>query len=85
MNCYRVRVDRANDSRFERTMMLAFLDREEGAVPLASATGDEMKYLHQHVFWTMDFLTQADLGQLPDRGDELWVYLDPADIIMVAK
>lgn len=85
VNCYRVRVDRANDSRFERTMMLAFLDREEGAVPLASATGDEVKYLHQHVFWTMDFLTQADLGQLPDRGDELWVYLDPADIIMVAK
>lgn len=85
LNCYRVRVDRANDSRFERTMMLAFLDREEGAVPLASATGDEMKYLHQHVFWTLDFLTQTELGKLPERGDELWVCLDPADIIMVTK
>lgn len=84
-NCFHVRVDRASDSRFERTMMLAFLDREEGAVPLASVTGDEMKYLHQHLFWTVDFLTQADLDKLPKQGDELWIYLDPSDIIMVTK
>ena len=70
-NCYRVQVDRASDSRFERTMMLAFLDREEGAVPLASVTGDEMKYLHQHLFWTVDFLTQADVAHLHKKGEEI--------------
>lgn len=84
-NCYRMQVDRASDSRFERTMMLAFLDREEGAVPLASATGDEMKYLHQHLFWTVDFLTKSELDKLPEQGDELWICLDPDDIVMVTK
>ena len=29
-NCYRVRVDRVSDSRFERTALLGFLDRVRG-------------------------------------------------------
>ena len=48
-NCYRVRVDRVSDSRFERTVLLGFLDRDESEAPTVSRTDDEMKYLHQHL------------------------------------
>lgn len=55
-NCYRVRVDRVSDSRFERTVLLGFLDRDESEAPTVSRTDDEMKYLHQHLFWRVDKL-----------------------------
>ena len=53
-NCYRVRVDRVSDSRFERTVLLGFLDRDESEAPTVSRTDDEMKYLHQHLFCPAD-------------------------------
>ncbi len=42
-NCYRVRVDRVSDSRFERTVLLGFLDRDESEAPTVSRTDDEME------------------------------------------
>ena len=32
-NCYRVRVDRVSDSRFDRTVLLGFLDRVQDEAP----------------------------------------------------
>ena len=55
-NCYRVRVDRVSDSRFDRTVLLGFVDRAEDEVPTVDADEDEMKYLHQHLFWRVDKL-----------------------------
>ncbi|MFR3092250.1 MAG: hypothetical protein ACLTMP_11460 [Eggerthella lenta] len=70
-NCYRVRVDRVSDSRFERTVLLGFLDRDESEAPTVSRTDDEMKYLHQHLFWRVDKLAMP-ADELPHEGEELW-------------
>ena len=66
-NVYRVRVDRVSDSRFERTALLGFLDRDETFAPTVKRTDDEMKYLHQHLFWRIDKLAGLRQGP-PPRG-----------------
>ena len=83
-NCYRVRVDRVSDSRFDRTVLLGFVDRAEDEVPTVDADEDEMKYLHQHLFWRVDKLkTPADL--LPYEGEELWVRIPPDKVYLVSR
>lgn len=83
-NCYRVRVDRVSDSRFERTALLGFLDRDESEVPTVQRTDDEMKYLHQHLFWRVDKLT-VPAEQLPHEGEELWIRIPPEKVYLVSK
>lgn len=76
-NCFRVRVDRVSDARFERMALLGFVDREEGS-PAVEAALNEMTYLHQHLFWRVAKPAGAAAADLPRRGDELWVRI-PAD------
>ncbi|CAK7046199.1 MAG: Vitamin B12 import ATP-binding protein BtuD [Paraeggerthella hongkongensis] len=83
-NAYRVRVDRVSDSRFERTALLGFLDRDDRAVPTVKRTDDEMKYLHQHLFWRVDKLTVA-ADKLPREGDELWMRIPSDRVYLVEK
>lgn len=83
-NCYRVRVDRVSDSRFERTALLGFLDRDESAVPTVARTDDEMKYLHQHLFWRVDKL-KAAAEELPREGEELWIRIPPDKVYLVSR
>lgn len=81
-NCYRMRVDRTSDSRFERTVLLAFLDRdpEDAAV---SFDDNEMSYLHQHLFWRV---SKRDAEQvLPEVGDELWIRIPPDKVYLVNR
>ena len=83
-NCYRVRVDRASDARFERMMLLGFLDRDETDVPTVERTDDEMKFLHQHLFWRVSKLNPPE-GGLPEEGDELWVRIPKDKVYLVSK
>ncbi|MEG1826517.1 MAG: ATP-binding cassette domain-containing protein [Gordonibacter sp.] len=83
-NCYRMRVDRISDSRFDRTVLLGFLDRAQDEAPTVSAEEDEMKYLHQHLFWRVDKLRAAP-GELPCEGDELWVHIPPDKVYLVSR
>ena len=83
-NCYRVRVDRVSDSRFDRTVLLGFLDRAQDEAPTVSADEDEMKYLHQHLFWRVDKL-KAGSGELPCEGDELWIRIPPDKVYLVSR
>ncbi len=84
-NCFRVRVDRVSDSRFERTVLLAFLDRKDEIVPtIADRSEDEMKYLHQHLFWRTDKL-MVPREEWPEEGDELWIRIDPDRVYVVNK
>ena len=83
-NCYRVRVDRVSDSRFDRTVLLGFLDRAEDEVPTVDAEEDEMKYLHQHLFWRVDKL-RAPAAELPYEGEELWIHIPPGKIYLVSR
>ncbi|WP_080803166.1 sulfate/molybdate ABC transporter ATP-binding protein [Arabiibacter massiliensis] len=83
-NCHRVRVDRVSDSRFERTALLGFLDRDESFAPTVQRTDDEMKYLHQHLFWRVDKLTVPP-EQLPREGEELWIRIPPEKVYLVSR
>ncbi len=83
-NCYRVRVDRASDARFERMMLLGFLDRDETDVPTVERTDDEMKYLHQHLFWRVSKLNPPE-GGLPEEGDELWIRIPKDRVYLVSR
>lgn len=83
-NCFRVRVDRVSDSRFERTVLLGFCDRDESAAPTVARTDDEMKYLHQHLFWRVDKL-QVPTAELPHEGEELWIRIPEDKLYLVEK
>lgn len=83
LNCYRMRVDRASDSRFERTVLLGFLDRDEREVPTVGQAEDEMKYLHQHLFWRVPKADGA--ARLPEVGDEVWIRIPTDRIYLVAR
>lgn len=83
-NTFRVRVDRVSDSRFERTVLLGFLDRSEEFAPTVERTDDEMKYLHQHLFWKIDTLHEC-ADALPQEGEELWVRIPAEKVYLVSR
>lgn len=83
-NCFRMRVDRVSDSRFERTVLLGFCDRSEKAAPAVERTEDEMKYLHQHLFWRVDKL-KVDAAHLPHEGEEVWIRIPDDRLYLVEK
>lgn len=83
-NCFRMRVDRVSDSRFERTALLGFLDRSPEAAPAVERTEDEMKYLHQHLFWRVDKL-KTDAELLPHEGEELWIHIPDDKLYLVER
>lgn len=79
-----MRVDRVSDSRFERTALLGFLDRDETFAPTVKRTDDEMKYLHQHLFWRIDKLA-VSAKDLPQEGEELWIRIPPDKVYLVTR
>ena len=81
---HRVRVDRVSDSRFDRTVLVSFLDRHPDADPAIAEATQEMRYLHQHLFWRIDLL-QTDEADLPEEGDELLIRIPPEAIYLVTK
>lgn len=83
-NTYRARVDRISDSRFDRTVLLGFADRAQGEAPTVSADEDEMKYLHQHLFWRVDKL-RLKPEELPHQGEELWIHIPPEKVYLVSR
>ncbi len=83
-NAFRVRVDRVSDSRFERTALVAFLDREDDVTLQEDSAADEMHYLHQRMFWRFDKLS-VPRELLPERGQELWVRIPKNKVYLVER
>ena len=83
-NAYRVRVVRTSDSRFDRSVLLEFLERGEGAEPIANQTENEMTYLEQHLFWRVDKLKVAE-ENLPVKGEELYIRIPSGKVYLVNK
>jgi molybdate transport system ATP-binding protein len=83
-NVYRVRVDRASDSRFERTVLLRFLDRDPDAQPQVDDLQEEMHYLHQHMFWRVDLLKDPE-DSWPEEGEELLIHIPEEALYLVSK
>lgn len=80
-NCFHVRVDRMSDSRFDRSLLLAFLDRAEDDSATVAREDDEMRFLHQHLFWRVDKLIVPE-AELPKVGDELWIRIPESRIYL---
>ena len=72
-NSFRMRVDRTSDARFERMCLMGFVGNDAACAP-----GNEMEFLHSHVFWRLPKTVGEAPSHLPQRGDELWVRI-PAD------
>ena len=83
VNVFRMRVDRVSDSRFERTVLLSFLDRQDNACNEERAQA-EMRYLHERLFWRIDLLATPE-DHLPREGDELLIHIDPQALYLVEK
>ena len=78
-NVYRVRVDRVSDSRFERVLLLGVLDRAGYAQEAIEVQEDEISFLAQHIFWTVD-KNGIHEKDLPFFGEELLIHI-PKDKI----
>ncbi len=83
-NCFRMRVDRVSDSRFDRMLLLGFLDRDESEVATVGKAEDEMRYLHQHLFWRID-RSEANKDLLYNVDDEIWVHIPKEHIYLVSR
>lgn len=83
-NTYRVRVIRTSDSRFDRSVLLEFLDRTPGSDPVVGQTENEMKYLEQHLFWRVDKLKVPE-EKLPVKDEVLLIRIPPDKVYLVSK
>lgn len=83
-NTYRVRVVRTSDSRFDRSALLEFLDREPGADKVVDQTENEMKYLEQHLFWRVDKLKVPE-EKLPVKDEVLLIRIPSDKVYLVSK
>lgn len=83
-NTYRVRVVRTSDSRFDRSALLEFLDREPGADKAVDQTENEMKYLEQHLFWRIDKLKVPE-EKLPVKDEVLLIRIPSDKVYLVSK
>lgn len=83
-NTYRVRVVRTSDSRFDRSALLEFLDREPGADKVVDQSENEMKYLEQHLFWRIDKLKVPE-EKLPVKDEVLLIRIPSDRVYLVSK
>mgnify|MGYP001095950056 FL=1 len=83
-NTYRVRVVRTSDSRFDRSVLLEFLDRTPSSDPVVEQTENEMKYLEQHLFWRVDKL-KVPGEKLPVKDEVLLIRIPSDKVYLVSK
>ena len=83
-NTYRVRVVLTSDSRFDRSVLLEFLDRTSGSDPVVEQTENEMKYLEQHLFWRVDKL-KVPGEKLPVKDEVLLIRIPSDKVYLVSK
>lgn len=83
-NTYRVRVVRTSDSRFDRSVLLEFLDCTPGSDPVVEQTENEMKYLEQHLFWRVDKL-KVPGEKLPVKDEVLLIRIPSDKVYLVSK
>ena len=79
-NVYLMDVDRVSDSRFDRTVLLTFAQRD--ADDEADSEKGEIHAIHQSLFWRIDLLRQNKFP-LPNRGDRLYIRILPEKLYLV--
>ncbi len=80
-NVFLMRVDRVSDSRFDRTVLLNFVEGKR-AVESVFDKG-EIHAIHESLFWRIDMLRQNSFP-LPNKGDELYIRILPEKLYLVS-
>ena len=83
-NAFPVRVVRTSDSRFDRSVLLEFLERGAGADAEVGQTENEMAYLEQHLFWRVDKLKVPE-NELPVKDEELYIRMPEGKTYLVSE
>ena len=84
-NHLRVRANRVTEARFDRTVIVDFIDREERTrTDDAETHHDDMRYLRERVYWRINALS-APTNDLPNEGDELWIRIPPDKIYLATR
>lgn len=81
-NHFYMNVDRVSDSRFDRTVMLDFLDgftSEKDAGVL-----DQIHLLKEQLYWRVP-IKRGTSERLPEVGDRLWIEIPPDKIYLVSQ
>ena len=78
-NVFRMHVDRVSESRFDRAVLLSFLD----ASPEEQGRSDpnEIDLLNRRLMWRIDLLRERAF-ELPEEGDEVLIRLDAGKIYL---
>ncbi len=83
-NVFRMRCDRVSDSRFERAVMVAFLDasHDDGSAWNDYVDDESMRFFKTHVRWNVDkHMVPHDM--LPQVGDEIALSFPPDALYLV--
>lgn len=83
-NVFRVRVNQSSNARFEKMVLLGFLDRGNFADEQADPNEDDMRYLAQHLFWRVDKLLYPK-GSMPEDGEELLIHIPKHTIYLTTR
>ena len=83
-NVYRVRADRVSDSRYDRTILLGLLDRAAFGVAEVDEFEDDMKYLKQRLFWSID-KKMISPEELPHLGEELLIHIPKDKLYLTVR
>lgn len=84
-NHLRVRASRVTEARFDRTVIVDFIDREERMrTDDAETHHDDMRYLKERAYWRINTLS-TPANNLPSEGDELWIRIPPDKIYLATR
>ncbi len=81
-NNFHMKVERVSDSRFDRTVMLSFIDRENDVD--IDNFDDELNKLAHELYWRVPKNLGFDTV-LPEAGDDLWIHIPSEKAYLVTK
>lgn len=81
-NNFKMRVERVSDSRFERTVMLSFLDRDNHQD--MNEFDDEMNKLVHELYWRVP-KHRDGTDYLPKIGETIWIHIPDEKMYLVTQ
>lgn len=81
LNCYKMKVVHATDSRFERAYVLQFAENESESASFLSEPSD---YFEHCLYWRLSLLNE-DIESLPQVGDEIYIRIPQECVYLINK
>jgi molybdate transport system ATP-binding protein len=81
-NVFRMHVDRVSDARFERTILLSFMDVQPHKEDVLH--NDTSHYLQHRLYWRIGHLKEH-MSDLPEKGDEILIEIPARRLYLVTR